>query len=76
MAKCSECKAEVRHVRDNFTGATFPVDVEPRRVRGFVLLPPEEGERNQRAELQEVELYSPHVASCPQTSLEEEGSDG
>jgi len=72
MAKCGECGAEVRHVRDDYTGATFPVDVEPLQVRGFELRAPEEGERNQRAELRTVELYAPHALSCAQTSIEAE----
>jgi len=70
MAKCAECGAEIRHVRDNYTGATFPVDVEPLEVRGFRLMPPEEGERNQRAKFVTVELFEPHQVNCVQAEAE------
>jgi len=64
MAKCGSCGAPVIHVRDNFTGATFPVDATPAQLRGFVLSEPGEGERNQRADQRKVEVHQPHNLSC------------
>lgn len=62
--ECSDCGSEVIHVRDVFTGATFAVDAEPIQARGFVLHRPRPGERNERAELQNVEVYRPHEQTC------------
>lgn len=70
MAKCTTCDAEVVHVRDEYTGATFPVDAEPERVQGYVLGRPAEGERSPRAERHTVEVYTPHVLSCEQLAHE------
>lgn len=64
MAKCPECQAEVEHVKDDFTGASFPVDVEPVRARGFDLRAARAGERSRRAVLVDVEVYRPHSATC------------
>lgn len=66
MAQCKECGEEVIHVRDGFTGATFPVDASPITTRGFALFPAGEGERNQRAELTDIEVFRPHNLTCAQ----------
>jgi hypothetical protein len=64
MASCPTCGAEVLHVRDDFTDATFPVDVHPIRVRGFELKAPTGAERAKRAVLVDVEVHRPHSATC------------
>lgn len=73
MAKCSRCGEEVTHVRETYTGATFPVDAEALVVQGFELQPPKEGERNQRAVRKSVALHAPHDPFCSQR---EEATDG
>lgn len=67
MAKCQACGGEVLHVRDDFTDATFPVDVFPVQVRGFELRAPRDGERARRAVLVDVEVHRPHSATCKAT---------
>lgn len=69
MAKCGTCNAEILHVRDDFTGATFAVDAEPSRAEGYSLGRPGEGERNPRADRTIVELYTPHEQTCDQRSV-------
>lgn len=64
MAQCTICGGEILHVRDDFTDATFPVDAEPVRMRGFTLKAPEGSQRTQRAVLQDAEVYRPHSATC------------
>lgn len=71
MAKCGECDQDVLHVRDDFTGGTFPVNEEPTIVRGYRLGPPLEGERNRRAKLEDVELFIPHAQTCEQLTAGE-----
>lgn len=71
MARCNVCEREILHVRDDFTGATFPVDLEPTRVRGYTLGRPGEGERSPRAHHADVEVYVPHALTCNGN-----GSDG
>lgn len=68
VTECSDCQAPVIHVRDTFTGATFPVDAEP--YEGMALSPPGPRERNPRAERGVV--YVPHHTTCSaQLALEE-----
>jgi len=57
---CPDCGQEIIDVREEFTGATYPVDAIP--VAGLVLSPPAERQRNALAERGEVHL--PHVATC------------
>ena len=64
MATCSNCNEEIIHVRDSFTGATFPVDAEPKLVKGFALGQPGPREKNPRASYQEVEVFTPHAVTC------------
>lgn len=78
-SQCNECGRDVIHVRDDYTGATFPVDAEPHTVEGFILQPPEEGKRNPRAIKGQLEAHVPHVQTCtgPQVEeLVEEPDDG
>jgi len=74
MATCAKCQAEVLHVRDHYTGATFPVDAEPQKTTGYELGRPQEGERNPRAQLETLELYVPHEQTC-KGGGEEESSE-
>lgn len=71
MATCKRCGQEVVHVRDDYTGATFPVDADPTTVEGFTLSPAREGERNQRATRELATLYVPHELRCQETTEEE-----
>lgn len=75
MAKCGACGREVTHVRDEYTGSTFPVDVEPVIGNGFTLSPPREGERNQRAHFHTSSLYQPHNATCDRSLAAAEASE-
>jgi hypothetical protein len=73
MATCATCGAEIEHVRDDYTDATFPIDVVATRSRGFELIAPRAGERARRAVLVDVEVYRPHSATCkPRLELEPE----
>lgn len=70
---------EVIHVRDDFTGATFPVLAEPTRLEGFVLEDPPEGERSPRAVRTTVEVYLPIFPTLDledQRDSEEDSSEG
>lgn len=71
MAKCASCGVEITHVRDDYTGATFAVNADAARVRGFVLRPPQEGERNPRARYEEVALHEPHAPTCEAAEQQE-----
>ena len=64
MAKCTDCGAEIKMVRDELTGATFPVSADPVEFSGFALFPPAGGERRARARRESVKLYAPHHP-CP-----------
>ena len=64
MATCQHCGKDIIHVRDAFTGATFPVDAEPIIWKGFELGRPEAGARNPPARFNSVELYVPHAPIC------------
>lgn len=64
-SKCSDCGAELIHVRDDYTGATFPVDADPETLDGLVLSEPRAGERNPRAVRERLEAHTPHVQTCP-----------
>lgn len=70
MPKCARCGTEIVHVRDNYTGATFPVEAKPVPFRGYVLSPPREGERNQRADYRVAELFTPHSGDMCEPTAE------
>lgn len=76
MAKCATCGAAILHVRDDFTDASFPVDEEPVRMRGFELRSPKDGERTRRAVLVDVDVYRPHSATCKGGPAEDVHSPG
>jgi hypothetical protein len=67
MATCQKCGGSILHVRDDFTGASFPVDEEPVRMRGYELKPPADASRAPRAVLVDVEVHRPHSATCKGT---------
>lgn len=71
MAKCGACGAEVTHVRDDYTGGTFPVDADPVIRNGYTLSAPKEGERNQRAQFHTSSLYQPHNLTCDRSLVAE-----
>jgi hypothetical protein len=73
MATCGHCGKEIEHVRDDFTGATFPVDVEPTRMLGYELKAPGARQRARRAVLVNVELHRPHSATCRPVAAAAEG---
>lgn len=71
---CSKCGGPVIHVRDPFTGATFPV--EGFAFEGVTLDPPGPGERNPRVSGR-AQVHVPHLPGCePQEGEEEEEADG
>jgi hypothetical protein len=56
------CRAEVIDVRDAFTGATFPVEADPKTMKGFFLVPAKDARMNPNAYM--AELYLPHIPNC------------